>query len=150
VYGTTSRHISELDIVLADGQAVRVAPSLDTLARQRELLESLTELNALQIAEQFPPGLLKRWPGYALARAANEPANLLHILSGSEGTLAAIFSAELKVVPLPEERGVGLLFFASVTEAMQAANELLDLNPAAIEHIDRPLFEQTRGQREFQ
>jgi Fe-S oxidoreductase len=33
---------------------------------------------------------------------------------------------------------------------MQAANELLDLNPAAIEHIDRPLFEQTRGQREFQ
>ena len=150
VYGTTAQHISKLDIVLADGQAVKVAAGLDTLPKQRELLESLTELNSLQIAEQFPPGLLKRWPGYALARAANEPKNLLHILSGSEGTLAAIVSAELKVVPLPEERGVGLLFFASVTEAMQAANELLDLNPAAIEHIDRPLFEQTRGQREFQ
>jgi FAD/FMN-containing dehydrogenase/Fe-S oxidoreductase len=150
VYGTTAQHISKLDIVTADGQAVKVAAGLDTLPKQRELLESLTELNSLQIAEQFPPGLLKRWPGYALARAANEPKNLLHILSGSEGTLAAIFSAELKVVPLPEERGVGLLFFASVTEAMQAANELLDLNPAAIEHIDRPLFEQTRGQREFQ
>ena len=27
---------------------------------------------------------------------------------------------------------------------------LLDLKPAAIEHIDRPLFDQTRGQREFQ
>ena len=114
------------------------------------MLESLTELNSLQIAEQFPPGLLKRWPGYALARAANEPENLLHILAGSEGTLAAIFSAELKVVPLPEERGVGLMFFASVAEAMQAADELLDLKPAAIEHIDRLLFEQTRGQREFQ
>ncbi len=150
VYGTTAQHVSELDIVLADGQAVKVAPGLDTLAKQRELVESLTELNSLQIAEQFPPGLLKRWPGYALARAASEPKNLLHILSGSEGTLAAIVSAELKVVPLPEERGVGLLFFASVTEAMQAANELLDLNPAAIEHIDRPLFDQTRGQREFQ
>ena len=150
VYGTTARHVSELDIVLADGQAVTVAPGLDTLAKQRELLESLTELNSLQIAGQFPPGLLKRWPGYALARAANEPENLLHILAGSEGTLAGIFSAELKVVPLPEERGVGLLFFASVAEAMQAANELLDLNPAAIEHIDRLLFEQTRGQREFQ
>ena len=59
-------------------------------------------------------------------------------------------SAELKIVPLPEERGVGVLFFASVTEAMQAADELLDLKPAAIEHMDRILFEQTRGQREFQ
>ncbi len=150
VYGTTAQHVSELDIVLADGQVVTVAPGLNTLAKQCELVESLTELNSLQIAEQFPPGLLKRWPGYALARAASEPKNLLNILAGSEGTLAAIVSAELKVVPLPEERGVGLLFFASVTEAMQAANELLDLNPAAIEHIDRPLFEQTHGQREFQ
>src|SRR5208282_1284730 len=150
VYGTTARHVNELEIVLADGKVVKAGPGLDTLAKQRELLESLTELNSFHIAEQFPPGLLKRWPGYALARAVNEPANLLHILAGSEGTLAAIVSAELKVVPLPEERGVGLLFFASVTEAMQAANELLDLKPAAIEHIDRPLFEQTRGQREFQ
>ena len=41
----------------------------------------------------------------------NEPGNLLQILSGSEGTLAAIVSAELKIVPLPDERGVGLLFF---------------------------------------
>jgi len=119
VYGTTAQHVSELDIVLADGQVVKVAPGLDTLARQRELVENLTELNSLQIAGQFPPGLLKRWPGYALARAAHEPKNLLNILAGSEGTLAAIYSAELKIVPLPEERGVGLLFFASVTEAMQ-------------------------------
>ena len=33
---------------------------------------------------------------------------------------------------------------------MQATAELLDLKPAAIEHIDRLLFDQTRGQREFQ
>ena len=150
VYGTTSQHISELDIVMADGEVVKAAPGMDALPKQRELVESLTELNSLQIAEQFPPGLLKRWPGYALARATSEPKNLLHILSGSEGTLAAIVSAELKIVPLPAERGVGLLFFDSVAEALQAASELLDLNPAAIEHIDRPLFEQTRGQREFQ
>ena len=150
VYGTTAQHVSELDIVLADGQVVTVGPGLDALAKQRELVESLTELNSLQIAEQFPPGLLKRWPGYALARAMNEPANLVPILAGSEGTLAAIVSAELQVVPLPEEGGVGLLFFSSVAEAMQAADELLELKPAAVEHIDRPLFDQTRGQREFQ
>jgi FAD/FMN-containing dehydrogenase/Fe-S oxidoreductase len=150
VYGTTAQHVSELDIVLADGKVAKVAAALDSLPKQRELVESLTELNSFLIGEQFPPGLLKRWPGYALARAVAEPKNLLNILAGSEGTLAAIFSAELKIVPLPEERGVGLLFFDSVTEAMQAAGELSDLKPAAVEHIDRPLFDQTRGQREFQ
>src|SRR4029434_6070139 len=34
--------------------------------------------------------------------------------------------------------------------AMQATVELLDLKPAAIEHIDRPLLDQTRGQLHFQ
>jgi FAD/FMN-containing dehydrogenase/Fe-S oxidoreductase len=150
VYGTTADHLSVLEILCSDGRVVRVGSGHDSLPRQRDLLESLTSLNELQIAEHFPPGLLKRWPGYALARAAREPGNLIHILAGSEGTLAAIISAEVKVVPFPEERGVGLLFFASVTEALQAAVELLDLRPAAVEHIDRVLLDQTRGQLEFQ
>lgn len=150
VYGTTGLHVASLDIVLSDGQMVEVGEGGDSLPRQRSLIESIVSFNALTIAERFPPGLLKRWPGYGLARAAENPANLLRILSGSEGTLAAITSAELKIVPIPEERGVGLFFFSSVAEAMQATEQLLDLKPAAIEHIDRPLFDQTRGQREFQ
>ncbi len=150
VYGTTGLHVNELEIVLGSGEVVKVGPGHDTLPRQRDLIESMTALNSLEIAGRFPPGLLKRWPGYALARMAREPGNLAQIIAGSEGTLAAIISAELKIVPLPEKRGVGLLFFASVAEAMQAATELLDLKPAAIEHIDRLLFDQTRGQLEFQ
>jgi FAD/FMN-containing dehydrogenase/Fe-S oxidoreductase len=150
VYGTTGMHVNELQIVLADGNVAKVGANHDTLQRQRNLVEDLVALNALQIAERFPPGLLKRWPGYGLARALQNPKNLLPILTGSEGTLAAIVAAELKIVPLPVERGVGLIFFASVTEAMQATEALLELKPAAIEHIDRPLFDQTRGQREFQ
>ena len=79
-----------------------------------------------------------------------QPDNLIPVLCGSEGTLAGIFSAELNIVPLPGERGTGVLFFASVAEAMQATQSLLDLQPAAIEHIDRPLFDQTRDRSEFQ
>ena len=149
-YGTTGMHLRELSIVLADGEVTRVGPGHDSLPRQHNLIEDLLALNALQIAERLAPGLLKRWPGYALARAANEPGNLLPILAGSEGTLAAIISAQLKIVPLPAERGVALLFFTSAAEALQAMVELLDLMPAAIEHMDSLLFDQTRGQREFQ
>jgi len=150
VYGTTAAHVNELEIVLSDGQVLKIGPSHAALPKQRDLVESLLLLNELQINERFAPGLLKRWPGYALARAVSAPDKLLSILCGSEGTLAGIVSAELKLVPLPEERGVGLLFFASVAEAMQAAIELMDLKPAAIEHVDRPLFDQTRGQLAFQ
>jgi Fe-S oxidoreductase/FAD/FMN-containing dehydrogenase len=142
--------VREIEIVMADGKITRVGAHLESLHKQRQLLEDLLALNSLLISEQFPAGLLKRWPGYGLARAIEQPGNLIPLLCGSEGTLAGIFSAELNVVPLPKERGVGLIFFASVAEAMQAATALLDLQPAAIEHVDRPLFDQTRGQREFQ
>jgi FAD/FMN-containing dehydrogenase/Fe-S oxidoreductase len=150
VYGTTGQHVNELDLIMADGKFVKVGADQTSLQHQRNLVDDLVMLNSLQIAERFPAGLLKRWPGYGLARAMQQPGNLIPILCGSEGTLAGIFSAELKVVPLPAERGVGLIFFDSVAEAMQATEALLDLAPAAIEHIDRPLFDQTRGQREFQ
>jgi Fe-S oxidoreductase/FAD/FMN-containing dehydrogenase len=141
--------VNELDIVLADGRVEVVGPGRDSLRKQRELVGDLVYFHALEIGERMPPGLLKRRPGYALDRLANEPGNLAHLLCGSEGTLAAITSAELKIVPLPAEARLGLVFFASVAEAMQATVELLDLKPAAIEHLDRVLFDQTRGQLEF-
>src|SRR5207247_11249163 len=94
--------------------------------------------------------LTNRWPGYGIQRFRRTPNDMTNILAGSEGTLAAIFSAELKLSPLPRDKGLGLLFFASVAEAMQATVELLDLKPAAIEHIDRPLFDGTKGQLQFQ
>src|SRR5437660_12767330 len=102
------------------------------------------------MAERWAAGLIKRWPGYGLTRFLRAPQNLNEILAGSEGTLAAIFSAELKISPLPSEKGLGLIFFASVAEAMQATVALLDLQPSAIEHIDRPLLHQTKGQLHFQ
>ena len=150
VYGTTARHVNELEIVTSNGEVAKVGPGLDTLPQQRDLVRDIISLNELQITDRFPLGLLKRWPGYALTRAINDPDNLIHILAGSEGTLAGIVSAELKIVTLPKSRGMGVLFFASVAEAMQAVESLLDLKPAAVEHIDRQLFDQTRGQREFQ
>src|SRR5258706_8556597 len=149
VYGTTADHINELEIVLADGRVEVIGPGRDTLRKQRDLVADLVYFHALEIAERMAPGLLKRRPGYALDRSAREPGNLNHLLCGSEGTLAAITSAELKIVPLPGEKGLGLVFFASVAEAMQATVELLDLKPAAIEHLDRVLLDQTQGQLEF-
>src|SRR5207245_6596029 len=150
VYGTTADHVVSLEIVMADGRIEKIGPALDTLGAERKKIDTLVRAKNAEMAERWPPGLLKRWPGYGIERLLRAPNNLVDILAGREGTRAAMFSAELKISPLPHEKGLGLIFFASVDEAMQATVELLDLKPAAIEHIDRPLLDQTKGQHLFQ
>src|SRR6516165_555265 len=150
IYGTTSDHVISLEIVLADGRVEKIGASHESLVCERAEIEKLVRQASPEMAERWPPGLIKRWPGYGIERFLRTPNDLTNILAGSEGTLAAIFSAELKISAVPHEKGLGLIFFASVAEAMQATVELLDLKPAAIEHIDRPLFDGTKGQLHFQ
>jgi len=149
-YGTTADHVLATEIVLADGRIAKIGSQGSPLEGERAQIERLLCQQSAEMAERWPPGMIKRWPGYGLKRFLRSPQNLNEILAGSEGTLAAIFSAELKVSPLPREKGLGLIFFPSVDDAMQATVELLDLKPAAIEHIDRPLLDQTKGQLHFQ
>src|SRR5213595_1336902 len=150
VYGTTADHVTSLEVVMADGRIEKIGPGHESLCSERADIENLIRARSAEMAERWPPGLIKRWPGYGIERFLRAPNDLTNIFAGSEGTLAAIFSAELKISPLPSEKGLGLIFFSSVDEAMQATVELLDLKPAAIEHIDRPLLDQTKGQLHFQ
>src|SRR5437016_4438056 len=150
IYGTTADHVISLEIVMADGRVEKIGPDHESLGAECARIDDLIRAKSAEMAERWPPGLLKRWPGYGIERFLRAPNNLANILAGSEGTLAAIFSAKLRISPLPREKGLGLIFFASVDEAMQATVELVDLRPAAIEHIDRPLFDQTREQLHFQ
>src|SRR6266705_1365502 len=149
IYGTTADHVISLEIVMADGRIEKIGPTHEALHAERAKIEYLIREATAEMAERWPPGLIKRWPGYGIERFLRAPNDLTNILAGSEGTLAAIFSAELKISPLPHEKGLGLIFFASVAEAMQTTVDLLDLKPAAIEHIDRPLLDQTKGQLHF-
>src|SRR6516162_8040198 len=150
IYGTTADHVRSIEIVMADGRIEKVGQTHASLPSERAKIEDFVRTAKSEMTERWPPGLIKRWPGYGIERFLRVPNDLTNILAGSEGTLAAIFSAELKISPLPGEEGLGLIFFASVAEAMQATVELLDLKPAAIEHIDRPLFDGTKGQLQFQ
>jgi FAD/FMN-containing dehydrogenase/Fe-S oxidoreductase len=150
VYGTTADHVLSLETVMADGRIEKIGTRLESLAAERARIENLIRARSAEMTKRWPPGLIKRWPGYGIEKFLRAPNDLTNIFAGSEGTLAAIFSAELKISPLPSEKGLGLIFFSSVDEAMQATVELLDLKPAAIEHIDRPLLDQTKGQLHFQ
>src|SRR5947209_10127984 len=93
VYGTTADHVLSTEIVLANGRIVTVGPTHESLRDEQSKVENLVRAHAPEMAERWPPGLLKRWPGYGIERFSRVPTNLNEILAGSEGTLAAIFSA---------------------------------------------------------
>ena len=108
VYGTTADHVISLEIVMADGRIVTIGPTHESLRDRAEARSSnLICARTRQMAERWPPGMIKRWPGYGIERFLRAPNDLTEIFAGSEGTLAAIFSAELKILPLPREKGLG-------------------------------------------
>jgi FAD/FMN-containing dehydrogenase/Fe-S oxidoreductase len=149
VYRTTANHLEALEVVLSDGTVAAIGSGDDGLPEIRETADRLVAANAAEIRKRLPEGLVKRWPGYGLDRALRAPGDLTQLVAGSEGTLAGISSAVLRVVPLPSRRSLGVIFFASVEEALQATVEIADLDAAAIEHLDDVVFDQTRGQRAF-
>jgi FAD/FMN-containing dehydrogenase/Fe-S oxidoreductase len=149
VYGTTAQHVEALEVVLADGTIAVVGRDSDGLSELRDATDRIVERHAAEIEQRLPPGLVKRWPGYGFDRALRDPGNLCSVVCGSEGTLVGVSSAVVRVAAMPSDRGLAVLFFDSVAEAMEAAAELEGLGAAAIEHIDRVLFDQTKSQLAF-
>jgi len=149
LYGTTADHIVSLDVILPNGTCATAGAGQDGLTEHRDFVDALVTGHADLIRERMPEGLVKRWHGYGLDKYLKSSGDLTQIISASEGTLAVVISAVLNIVPLPGEKALGVIFFEGSAEAMQATVEILDLQPAAIEHVDRVLFDQTRGQRQF-
>ena len=149
VYGTTVDHVVALEVALADGRVAWIGRDHDGLVEISEETDTLVAAHRTEISRSFPPGLTKRWPGYGFDRALASPGDLSRVITGSEGTLAAITGAVLSLSPRPDRRSLGVLFFSSISEAMRAGVEVAGLEPAAVEHIDRILLDQTMGQRAF-
>ena len=154
-YGSARRHVEELQIVLADGNVLRVgrhpidhartatthgddgrpADRLDELGRNPS--PASIERHARTIDDHRPQSLVNR-SGYRLDDVlADGQLDLAQLLVGSEGTLALITEATLTVDPLPAHRGCVLLLFDSLDKAAHAALEIARSSPAACDLMDR-------------
>jgi FAD/FMN-containing dehydrogenase/Fe-S oxidoreductase len=129
VHGLTADHVLALDVTLADGTRAtlrRGTPAPPALEAARPLAEAAR-----------PAVLLRRVSGYALEALAGPEPDWPRLLCGSEGTLAVIRRAELRLVPRPAARGLALMSFPSVDAALDAALAALEAGPSAVELMAR-------------
>jgi Fe-S oxidoreductase/FAD/FMN-containing dehydrogenase len=64
-----------------------------------------------------------------------EAINLAPLLAGSEGTLAILRRAQVRLVPLQEHAILGVIAFQSIVEACDVVPAILELGPSAVELI---------------
>ncbi len=146
-YGSARRHVRSLRIVLADGTRMEVGrePLVDGRSvaadeRLRDLVDRLVRLlrDHRDVIELGRPRSRVNRAGYHLFDALTPDAlNLAGLIVGSEGTLAVISEMTIGTQPLPAHRGLVMLMFERLENAVRAAQDVVDFEPVACDLLDR-------------
>jgi len=163
-YGMTIDHVRELDVVLSDASRSRfgplteperlsraASPTLDgTICRELPLL---AERHREAIATGFPR-FWRQSGGYRLDRLGqlteSDGLDLAKFVVGSEGTLITVVEAMVQLVPSPRYRVIAVGHFRSVPAAIEATEDALACQPAAVELLDRTILDLSRQKIEYQ
>ena len=155
LYGKTVDQVLEMEIILSNGNKILCAEnSLNELKTKLSLqsFEGLVYKRVVDISTQAAPEVKSRYPkilrrigGYNLDLIhQSEPVNLSKIIVGSEGTLASVSEAKLKLETIPKVKAVSIFHFDNIYKSMEASVEILRENPAAVEHIGHMIIQQAR------
>jgi FAD/FMN-containing dehydrogenase/Fe-S oxidoreductase len=167
-YGMTADHLLSSEVIASDG-------SLATLGERNTLntpLLSNFHSTILAIRETYSGVIKKNWPrtwrnsaGYRLnyllpwspaapsqwmgdsypANLIPDTLNLAPLLAGSEGTLAVIRRATVRLVPKPKQTILAVLAYQSNADACDDVPRLLTHHPSAVELVPRMIIRLARG-----
>jgi FAD/FMN-containing dehydrogenase/Fe-S oxidoreductase len=171
VYGSVREHLLEVDTFLSDGSRAKFGPKteleLSEIMKNDVSLESrvykhvhnvLSDRESIkEIEKEFPKrSIVRRNTGYAIDMlcrmrpfsSTGEPFNFCSLIAGSEGTLAFVLSAKIKLTPLtPPHKKLVCIHCHSIDESLRANLVALKYNPSAVELIDHYVFEATKRNR---
>ncbi len=91
----------------------------------------------------YPPQWNMKGLGYPAVMP--ETISLAPLLAGSEGTLAVIRNATLRLVPLKKHSVLAVINFSSIIEACDNVTRILELSPSAVELIPQSLIHLARS-----
>jgi len=155
IYGKTSDHVLALKMLLANGEIIhtkalspeQLQAKLQSQDPDRDYYRQLMNITIpleKTILERYPK-TMRRVGGYAFDDFLSVGCgNLNPILIGSEGTLGIILEAKLKLVDLPEFKGVSVVQFDKAQDAIKATTTMVNYDPAAVEILSRMLLHYSR------
>jgi len=160
LYGKTIDHILQLTVVLSNGDEAILQPldsdrSVQLSDGSRLENRIYRQIQALAVEHRDEillryPKLMRRVSGYNLDEfIKDQPFNLSRMVVGSEGTLAVVTEAKVRIVPRPKFTGLEVVHFHSLVEAVESSEEILSLQPAAMELLDRMILELGRQSLEY-
>jgi len=150
--GRTADNLEELEVVTYDGLRMRVGATnedeLDSIIRQGgrrgeiyARMRDLRDRHASLIRERYPD-LPRRVSGYNLDQLLPENGfNVARALCGSEGTLATVLEATVRLVHSPPARSLLVLGYPDVYHAADHVPEILELGPIGLEGVDDVLVD---------
>lgn len=164
IYGKTIDHVIAMKVLLADGTVITLDPS-DTNrwsdrsagnSREAELYRGVGEVihtNRDEIEARFPK-TMRRVSGYNLdafpstngpgPENTGEPWNLANLIVGSEGTLAVLLEATIKLVENPKATAVCVVQFDDIIESLRHVPAMLKHNPSTVELLDDSIIVEAR------
>ena len=160
-YGMTIDHVLALDVVLSDASRSRFGPLTDQerFSRAASLtldgaicreLPRLAQRHRDAIATGFPR-FWRQSGGYRLDRLnGSAPLDLAKFVVGSEGTLVTVVEATVQLVPAPRHRVIAVGHFTSVPAAIEATEDALACQQAAVELLDRTILDLSHQKIEYQ
>ena len=155
-YGKTLDHVIELTVLLADGSEVvlkDLSPAEVERKSKADTIEGRAYRAVFRLAEQHKTEILARYPkimrrvsGYNLDEFIKpQPFNLARMIVGSEGTLATIVEAKMRLVPKPKWTAMDVIHFNDDIEALECAQIVLQTQPYAMESTDKMILNLARG-----
>ena len=150
-YGRTADNVVALDLLTAAGDRVSArAFGRDGLGAAGPIgveLDRIVEANRALIRTEF--GRFRRQvSGFSLEHLLPENgADLAKFLVGTEGTLAVLTAATVRLVDTPPAVALAVLGYPDMPAAAEAVPALLPHEPVALEGMDARLVEVVRSRR---